>query len=73
MSRPTIKRGPASGYALPGETIVEIFSRELQRGCLLSVRESKAPDGSPVLEISPYRGDKGVQVIAGGRSFKVSN
>lgn len=72
MSSPTIKRGPASYYALPGETIVEVFSLTLQRGCLLSVREGKARDGSPVLEILPYRGDKGVMVIAGKRAFNVA-
>lgn len=73
MSRPTIKKGPASHYALDGETIVEVFSRKLQRGCLLSVREWTPPDGSgPVLLLAPYRADKGVKVSAGRRAFNVA-
>lgn len=69
MSRPTIKRGPASRYQLDGETIVEVFSRKLQKGCLVSIREES--DGT--LTISPYRADKGVKVRAGRRFFNAAS
>lgn len=56
--RPTVKRGVADRYASPGETIVEVYSRALGKGCLLSVRET--PDGTLILEA--YRADPGVFV-----------
>lgn len=67
MSKPTIKRGPASPYAMADETIVEVFSKSLGIGCLLSVREH---DGKLVIEA--YRGDPKVVVRAGGRDYRVA-
>lgn len=56
--RPTVKRGVADRYAFDRETVVEIHSQALGKGCLLAVRET--PDGALILEA--YAADPGVFV-----------
>lgn len=71
-TKPTVKRGPASRYASTDETIVEVFSRGIKAGCLLSIREVETPQGR-VLVIAPYRADPQVRVHVGRRYLKVAS
>ena len=57
--RPTIRKGPAAQYAMPGELIME-FS-DGQSGGLLSLR--RHPDGK--LLVSIYQQDADVEVHVG--------
>lgn len=77
MSRPpTIKRGPASIWASAGQTIVEVWSSKLQRGFLLSIRETSedhdGPGGVPPrLIVEAYRGDPGTYVRHSGADHAI--
>ena len=57
--RPTIRKGPASSYAGPNETIIE-FSDGAGNGGLISLRS--ADDGRLIVEL--YRVDEGVEIRA---------
>lgn len=59
---PTVKKGPASHYTGTGETIVEIHSSTLGKGCLLSIRD----DTGHGLTLEAYRGDPGVFMRVNG-------
>jgi len=69
--KPTIKRGPASHYAMDGETIVEVFSSGLKAGCLISLREVDTPNGRKLV-ITPYRADPNVVVHIGSQYLKAA-
>lgn len=58
MSKPTIKRGPASRYAMTNESIYEVSTRG-GPGCLLTLRVN----GDGELRIDVYRTDPGTKVV----------
>ena len=57
MRRPTIKKGPASLYAMEGETIRE-FSTPSGKGGLISIRDT----GDGTVTLCVYQLDAGVIV-----------
>lgn len=61
--RPTVKRGPASAYAGPGETTVEFFDTSSQAGGLINLRSVTTANGQRRLLVSLYRLDPGVKVF----------
>ena len=67
-ARPSVRIAkPADQYAMDGETIVEVFSRSLQKGCLVSVYQAAGGE----LVIVPYRADSGVVVRLHGKTYRV--
>lgn len=66
--KPTVKKGPASSYASPGECIVEVWDPRNKKGCLLSIRTLE----NGITAIIPYRADPGVVVHMHGKRWKVA-
>ena len=62
MSKPTIKRGPASRHEARDERLVEFWDRDAQKGGLIAVQRNE----DDTLHVSVYRCDPGVVVHVGG-------
>lgn len=61
MSRPTIRKGPASSYAGPGESIYEFSDR--QSGGLISLRRPAEGPNAGRLVVEVYNTDDDVVVL----------